>query len=180
MKHETKIDANYQSKLIKQDYSAKLTINDVKIIDLNYFSDDGGAFCEIARILDNTGIKKHFPDFNLRQINWSQIEPGLIKAGHLHKNQEDIWFVPPCDKVIVGLIDARQGSATVNVKMRFVLGAGKAKLLYIPRGVIHGCSNPYNRQMTLIYLANQYWDGSDEWRVNYKEFGKGFWEIAKG
>lgn len=180
MKHETKIAVDYQSKLYRQDYLSKLKIDGVKIIDLPYFIDDGGTFCEIARVLSDTGMQEHFSDFKLRQINWSQIEPGLIKAGHLHKNQEDIWFVPPDDRVLVGLIDAREKSKTVNVKMRFALGAGKARLLYIPRGVVHGCANPYNRPMTLIYLVNQYWDGSDEWRIDYNVFGNGFWEIAKG
>lgn len=178
------LHSDYQSRLTKQDYLPKPQIEGVKIIDLPYFSDDGGAFCEIARILIDAGIQEHFSDFKLRQINWSQIEPGLIKAGHLHKKQEDIWFVPPSDRVLVGLIDAREGSATVNVKMRFVLGAGKARLLYIPRGIIHGCANPYNRKMTVIYLVNQHWTDdqkeSDEWRVDYQIFGKGFWEIAKG
>ncbi|MFH1712747.1 MAG: dTDP-4-dehydrorhamnose 3,5-epimerase family protein [Candidatus Jacksonbacteria bacterium] len=178
------IHDTYQNQIHKQNYSPKPKIEGVKIIDLPYFIDDGGVFCEIARILSDTGIQEYFPDFKLRQINWSQIQPGLIKAGHLHKKQEDIWFVPPIDRVLVGLIDARKGSATVNVKMRFVLGAGKARLLYIPRGVIHGCANPYSRPMTLIYLVNQYWTddqkNTDEWRVDYQIFGKGFWEIAKG
>lgn len=178
------IHDTYQNQIHKQDYSPKPKIEGIKIIDLPYFIDDGGIFCEIARILLDTGIQEYFPDFKLRQINWSQIEPGLIKAGHLHKKQEDIWFVPPTDRVLVGLIDARQKSPTVNVKMRFVLGAGKARLLYIPRGVIHGCANPYQRPMTLIYLVNQYWTDdqkkSDEWRVDYQIFEKGFWEIAKG
>jgi dTDP-4-dehydrorhamnose 3,5-epimerase len=180
MQHTTKIGVDYQLKLTKQDYSAHPKIDGVKIINLDYCVDDGGAFCEIARILEDSTVKKHFPNFNLRQINWSQIESGLIKAGHLHKKQEDVWFVPPSDKIIVGLIDARPSSPSFKVKTRLILGGGKARLLYIPRGIIHGCANPYTRPMTIIYLVNQYWDGSDEWRVDYKEFGEGFWEIAKG
>lgn len=176
--------SSYTNKITKQDYSKKPLIDGVKIIDIPYFTDDGGAFCEMARILDDAGIREHFPDFKLKQINWSEIQPGLIKAGHIHKNQEDIWFVPPTDRVLVGLIDLRDGSQTLGVKMRFVLGAGRARLLYIPRGVAHGCANPYGKPMTLLYLVNQNWtddpEKSDEYRIDYCEFGDGFWEMAKG
>jgi len=175
-----KITSDYQNKIHLQNYGEKPQIQGVKIVNLPVFTDDGGTFCEIGRVLSNTGIQEYFPDFKLRQINWSRIQPGLVKAGHLHKKQVDIWFVPPCDRVLVGLIDARENSETAGSKMRFVLGAGKAKLLYIPAGVVHGCANPYNRPMTLIYLVNKYWNKKDEWRINWQEYGKGFWKIAKG
>ncbi|HCA67378.1 MAG TPA: spore coat protein [Candidatus Jacksonbacteria bacterium] len=178
------ISQTFADKISKQDYTKKALIEGVKIIDISYFTDDGGAFCEIARILDDAGVRDHFAEFKLKQINWSQIEPGLIKAGHLHKNQEDIWFVPPTDRVLVGLMDVRKGSPTLGAKMRFVLGAGRARLLYIPRGVVHGCANPYTKPMTLIYLVNQNWtddpEKSDEFRIDYSEFGEGFWEMVKG
>ncbi len=164
----------------KQDYSSKPKIDGVKLIDLPYFRDDGGCFCELGRIVKNGGLKDHFPDFKIKQINWSLLQPGALKAGHMHQKQTDIWFVPPTDQIIVGLIDAREQSPTANVKMRFVMGGGKAQLLYIPPNVIHGSANPYDRPMTLIYLVDEYWDGSDEWRVPWPEFGAGFWEIQKG
>lgn len=174
------ITDKYQNKLTKQDYSKKPIIDGVKLIDVSFFSDDGGSFCEIARIMDDASVKDNFPEFKIKQVNWSQLETGVIKAGHLHKVQTDIWFVPPTDRVLVGLIDAREGSSSSDVKLRFVMGGGKAQLLFVPPGVIHGAANPYNRPMTLIYLVDQYWDGKDEWRVDWTEFGKGFWEIAKG
>ncbi|HBH46395.1 MAG: hypothetical protein A2445_04845 [Candidatus Jacksonbacteria bacterium RIFOXYC2_FULL_44_29] len=174
------ISQEYQKKATKQDYSKKTEIDGVKIIDLPYFIDDGGGFCELARLVSPAGIKDYFPEFETKQVNWSYLEPGVIKAGHLHESQEDIWFVPPTDRLIVGLLDVREKSKTLGNKMRLVLGACKARLLYVPRGVVHGCANPYNRPMTVIYLVNQYWDGSDELRIPDQEFGEGFWEIQKG
>ena len=68
--------------------------------------------------------------------------------------------------------------------MRFVLGAGRARLLYIPRGVAHGCANPYRKLMTILYMVNKIWTSdpktNDEYRIDYREFGEGFWEVAKG
>lgn len=174
------INDNYAKKLFKQDYTKKPIIDGIKLIDLPNFRDDGGSFCELGRIVESGGLQDHFPDFKIKQINWSLLRPGALKAGHLHKTQTDIWFVPPTDQILVGLIDSREQSSTAGEKMRLVMGGGKAQLLFIPPGVIHGSSNPYDRPMTLIYLVNEYWDGSDEWRVSWSEFGEGFWEIAKG
>src|SRR3990167_2321109 len=124
----------FKDRVYQQDYSLKQTINGVKLVDFAYFSDDGGSFCELLRMEGNRSLREYFPDFELKQVNWSVIEPGLIKAGHVHKKQADIWFVPPTDKLLVGLMDLREGSPTVGIKMRFVLGAGRARLLYVPSG----------------------------------------------
>ena len=98
---------SYTTKITKQDYSKKPLIDGVKIVDIPYFTDDGGAFCELLKKGDTGFFAEHFSDFELKQVNWSIIEHGLIKAGHIHKNQEDIWFVPPTDKILVGLMELR-------------------------------------------------------------------------
>lgn len=172
----------YKSKTKLQDYSKKPQIQGVKILDLPMFSDDGGSFIEIARF--SSGKLKNFPKFDVHQLNWSEIYPGVIKAGHLHLKQDDIWFVPPNNRALVGLIDARENSKTSSQKMRFVLGANKAQLLFIPHGVIHGAANIWQKPATLIYLVNQYWTDEprscDEHRISWEEFGEGFWEVSKG
>ncbi len=162
-----------------QDYSAAKEISGVKLIDLRVFADDGGIFLETAR-LSESGEMEAIPGFKVRQTNYSVLEPGTIKAGHLHYDQEDVWFVPPHDRLLVGLLDARQGSPTSGAKMRFVMGAGRARLLYIPRGVIHGAANLWNRPMVLAYFVNHQFDGVDERRVPYTVFGEGFFTIQPG
>ena len=180
------MSSQFKEKIHLQDYSKKPQIHGVKILDLPLFSDDGGSFVEIARIVETQNFVslKNFSKFKVKQFNWSQIYPGVVKAGHLHFKQDDIWFVPPGDRVLVGLIDVRKSSPTSGEKMRFVLGAYKAQLLYIPRGVIHGVANIWQKPATLIYLVNQYWtDDSkkcDEYRVSWEEFGDEFWEMGKG
>src|SRR5471030_2859609 len=114
-----------------QEYPARARIDGVQIIDLRLMTDDGGAFAELVRF-DEEGCLLQIPAFKVRQSSYSVVMPGAIKAFHLHFNQEDVWFVPPTDRMVIGLVDARKDSPTSGLTMRFVMGAGKAQLLYIP------------------------------------------------
>lgn len=171
-----------QERISKQDYTGISKIDGVRFIELKRFHDDGGSFLELDRLAG--GISQAVSDFEIKQINWSQVHPKVIKASHLHFNQEDIWFVPPMDKILIGLKDLRKNSPSAGVTMRFILGEGKTRLLYIPRGVLHGYANPYNKDMALIYFVNQQFSPDaqtcDEYRMPYDEFGRDFWEISKG
>ncbi|OIP80621.1 hypothetical protein AUK45_03405 [Candidatus Peregrinibacteria bacterium CG2_30_44_17] len=152
----------------------------VKLIDLKRFHDCGGSFSEIARV--QSGLVDGFDGFEVKQINYSQVSPGAIKAGHYHLNQDDLWFVPPLNRLLIGLKDLREDSATYENTMRFVMGNGKAALLFIPRGVLHGTANLWNTESELIYMVNQNFDpeNADEYRLPAEEFGDHFWEILKG
>ncbi|MEK9132224.1 MAG: dTDP-4-dehydrorhamnose 3,5-epimerase family protein [Patescibacteria group bacterium] len=169
-------------KLTKQSYESAPKIVGVKFFELREFTDDGGSFMELCRL--DKGICAAIPDFEARQINYSRVVAGAIKATHIHKNQEDVWFVPPHSRLLVGLKDLRAGSATEGVTMRFVLGVGKAALLLIPRGVAHGLANPWNETGTILYFVNQYFSTdpqkSDEYRLDPYFFGKDFWNIKQG
>ena len=81
--------------------------------------------------------------FEVKQANYCVIKAGGIKAWHMHKRQTDLWFVPPEDKGIIGLLDCRKGADTQGMASRIPLGDGKSELLLIPPGVAHGYSNPY-------------------------------------
>ncbi len=168
-------------KIKTQDYLKKVQIEGVRFIDVTEFPDDGGTFAELAR-LDESGGLLAVPDFKVRQVNRSEMEPNSVKAFHLHYNQDDIWFVPPSERLLVGLVDTRKGSATSGAIMRFVLGANKPRLLFIPRGVAHGVANLTNKTQTLIYFVNQHFSAGkpDEQRLPWDVFGKEFWEMQKG
>ena len=111
-------------------------IDGVRLIDFEFHSDDGGDFYEIARVAK--GLIPSLGSFELKQINRSRFNSGLIKALHLHLKQDELWAVHPLDRLLVGLLDVRRDSKTEGVKMRFVLGAAKSRMLCIPRGVAHG------------------------------------------
>src|SRR3990167_7839091 len=109
--------------LTKQNYAPKRKIAGVQIVDLPTFRDDGGYFLELSRFSKH--VMQQFPEFDLQQLNLSEMDPGAIKAWHIHHQQDDIWFVPPSYRMLVALKDIRPTSKTADALMRFVLGAGK-------------------------------------------------------
>lgn len=175
------IDGKTAKHIKLQQYDKKKTINGVQVITLNIMGTADGYFLELARLNEDTTLKD-FPDFKVKQIAFSMVEPGGIKGWHIHYNQEDLWFIPPDSLVLIGLHDLRKDSHTLGLEMKFPLGNHKAQLLYIPRGVAHGVSNISSRQATMVYLLNQQFDlnDPDERRLPVDFFGKDFWDMPKG
>lgn len=165
-----------------QDYSPRARIAGVEIVQLVRHPDDGGSMTELGRFTD--GITQAFPGFTLRQVNYSEVEPGVIKAFHLHRAQTDIWYVPPDDKLLLVLIDVRSPSATEGVKMRLVLGDGASRLIRIPPGVAHGVRNLAPRRGRVIYFTDLYFSPDpevcDEGRLPWDFAGPEIWEIPRG
>jgi len=175
------IGHDFLSDLSVQDYSKKPAIEGVRLINLNLFVDDGGSLAEIVR-LDDQGNLEAIPEFKAKQSTFSQVLPGVIKAFHLHYNQEDVWFVLPGDRLLIGLFDARKDSPTYKKTMRFVMGAGRAQILYLPRGVAHGLANLWQSPANMIYFVNQCFDANnpDEHRLPWDTLGEDFWQVRKG
>lgn len=171
----------FQDAISTQEYARRTPIEGVRIIDLRLMVDDGGSFAELVRF-DESGRLLEIPSFQVRQSSYSQVLPGAIKAFHLHYNQEDVWFVPPTDRLLIGLVDARKDSPTCGITMRFVMGGGKTQILYIPRGVGHGGANIGTEPATILYYVNQHFDLSDpdERRLPWDHLGADFWQITQG
>src|SRR5258705_421355 len=51
--------------------------------------DYGGSLRELARLTD--GHAAGLEGFTIRQVNFSELAPGAIKAFHLHVRQTDVW-----------------------------------------------------------------------------------------
>src|SRR5438552_3378978 len=115
-------------------------------------ADDSGAMTELARLTD--GRAAGLGDFSVRQVNYSEMAPGAIKAFHLHARQTDVWFVPPSDRMLVVLLDVREGSRTEGARQRVVLGNGGSRLLLIPPGVAHGVRNLAEATGRIVYLTD--------------------------
>ncbi len=174
------IREDVRESVFRQAYGGKSHIEGVQLLPLQTFVEDGGTFTELGRLAD--GALAGIAGFEVRQINCSLMAAGAIKAWHLHFNQEDVWFVPPSQSLLVGLWDVRADSPTSGGTMRFVLGRGRSQLLYIPRGVAHGAANVGTGDTFLIYFVNQQFDAQDpdERRLPYDALGKDFWEIRPG
>lgn len=176
------IHSKYNKKVTVQEYGSKApAISGVEFMKSPFHKDDGGNFTEIFR-LTNGLVEELVDSFEVRQLSMSVVVPGTIKAYHLHYEQDDLWFVSPYDRLLVNLHDVRQDSPTFDTHMRLVLGAGSAVQVRIPKGVAHGVSNPYHRDMTLFYATSQQFNAKepDEQRLPWDVFGADVWELTRG
>ena len=165
-----------------QSYGPGPTIDGVELVELRRFADDGGSMTELARLTD--GDPAALAGFRVHQINYSEVEPGAIKAYHLHTRQTDVWYVPPSDRMLVVLVDARRGSRTEGARMRLVLGAGGSRLLRIPPGVAHGVRNLAATAGRIIYFTDVHFSADpatcDEGRLPWDWAGADVWDVTRG
>jgi len=178
----TEFNAQAKSAYFVQDYGAQPAIEGVEIVALRRFNDDGGAMTELGRL--DGGKVQGLDGFEARQVNYSVMEPLAIKAFHLHKRQTDVWYVPPSDKILLVLADAREGSPSEGVVRRYVLGDGNSRLVRIPPGVAHGCRNLRTASPSVIvyfvdvqFSTDEY---CDEGRLPWDHFGADVWEVERG
>jgi dTDP-4-dehydrorhamnose 3,5-epimerase len=165
-----------------QSYAAAPRIEGVEIVDLARHHDDGGALTELARLTE--GRTESPAGFTLRQVNYSEVEPGVIKAFHLHVRQTDVWYVPPSDRMLLVLVDVRKGSLTEGARMRLMLGDGSSRLVSIPPGVAHGVRNLGVAVGRIIYFVDVQFTAepaeSDEGRLPWDYLGADVWDVTRG
>ena len=164
-----------------QAYGPQPSIEGVEIVSLTRHADDGGSLTELLRL--DGGQSPIFTGFTIRQINYSEVEPGVIKAFHLHARQTDVWYVPPSDRCLMILLDVRAGSKTEGVSQRLVLGAGASRLVRIPPGVAHGVRNLGSATARLIYFVDLHFSPDpatcDEARLPWNYLGAEIWELTR-
>lgn len=175
------VGPDFRAKVSTQSYASAGAIDGVRFIELRLFGDEGGDFCELTRFAAD-GALENLPGWKPAQASYSFMEPGTIKGWHLHRHQDDLWFIPPHDRLLVGLLDVREGSPTYGKSMRFAMGAGKCRLLYIPKGVAHGVANRSSVPASMVYFVNRQFDAEnpDEHRLPWDLLGAEFWEITPG
>src|SRR2546428_5166105 len=165
-----------------QQYGAATAIEGVRVVELTRHADDGGAMTELARLTD--GRAAGLGDFTVRQVNYSELAPGAIKAFHLHARQTDVWFVPPSDRMLVVLLDVRKGSRSENARQRVVLGHGASRLLVIPPGVAHGVRNLGETTGRIVYFTDLHFSAEpatcDEGRLPWDYAGADVWDVTRG
>ena len=164
-----------------QSYGAAPTIEGVRVLTLLRHADEGGSMTELGSLAD--GRLEALPELTVRQVNYSEVEPGAIKAYHLHARQTDVWYVPPSDRMLVVLLDVRHRSATEGARLRLVLGDGVPRLLVIPPGIAHGVKNLARRTGHIIYFTDVHFSAEpstcDEGRLPWDFGGADVWEIAR-
>ncbi len=177
-----KLSDDVQRLYRKQDYLGPAKpIEGVELVELRRFHDDGGSMTELARLAE--GTIRGLAGFRLAQINYSTIEPGSIKAFHLHGVQTDVWYVPPEDRILLVLADVRDGSESVGARMRLVLGDTRSTLVRIPPGVAHGCRNVGRATARIVYFTDVLFSpdpqATDEGRLPWDWLGPEIWEMSR-
>jgi dTDP-4-dehydrorhamnose 3,5-epimerase len=143
-------------------------IQDVQLKPLRRFADDRGYLMELVRSDD-----PFFSEFGQTVVTLSY--PGVIKAFHWHKNQDDYWVVLRGMAQVV-LHDCRDGSPTHGQTSVYYLGEYNPQVLAIPRGVAHGYRVLGNEPAVLLYTVTRPYDPNDpdEYRIPYDDPGIGF------
>jgi dTDP-4-dehydrorhamnose 3,5-epimerase len=161
-----------------QSYDGRAGIDGVAVHALRRFRDEGGALTELLRL--ESGGASGLAGFRPVQVNYSCLQPGRIKALHVHLRQTDVWFVPPEDRVLVVVVDVRAGSPTEGGTLRLLLGDGESALLRIPPGVAHGMRNVGDRPARVLYFTDRLFSVDptecDEGRLPWDLVGREVWE----
>lgn len=147
-------------------------IDGVHIKKLVTHCDDRGYFRELLR--DDDGLLKRFG-----QASISLTYPGIIKAFHWHKRQDDLWYVAGGMARVV-LYDRRAGSPTEGCTQVIYAGEQNPVLVLIPAGVAHGYQVLGTQPVQLFYFVTEHYDplAPDEERIPYDDPAIGFdWSI---
>jgi dTDP-4-dehydrorhamnose 3,5-epimerase len=112
--------------------------------------------------------KEWFPDrsWEIIQSNRSHSAPGVLRGLHYHHHQVDYWQLLE-GKIRVALADLRPSSPTYRATEIIDIDAATPMGLFIPVGVAHGFYAITTA--TLLYMVDNYYDGSDELGVAWND-----------
>lgn len=138
-------------------------IDGVYTVPIRAFEDERGRFMETFR-------REWFPwiDWTRVQHNRSDSKAGVVRGLHYHKHQVDYWYVTH-GVVRAALVDLRPDSPTYRMTATVEIGDGEGHNmgLFIPVGVAHGFAAITD--CTLMYIVNNYYDGSDEYGIRWND-----------
>jgi len=147
-------------------------IEGVRVKKLVTHCDDRGYFREVLR--DDDELLTNFG-----QTSFTKTNPGVIKAFHWHKRQDDLWYVADGMAKVV-LHDMRENSDTQGETDVIVAGEDNPVMIKIPIGVAHGYQVLGNKPVMLFYHTTESYnpDDPDEERVDFDDPKIGFdWSI---
>ncbi len=135
-------------------------IKDVQVKKLKLISDERGRLMEILR-----SDEEIFQKFG--QIYMTTAYPGVIKAWHYHKKQDD-YFTCISGAMRLALYDARKDSPTYKEINDFVISLDNPVLVKIPRFVYHGFKCVGDKEAVVINTPTIPYSSKDpdEYRVD--------------
>lgn len=119
---------------------------------------------------DDDGLLPAFGQFSV-----SITYPGVIKAFHYHRLQEDFWFFPVGDAQVV-LHDLRETSATCGETQVVYMGEQSPVLVRIPAKVAHGYRVLGSKPAVIAYITTRSYrrEDPDEYRIAWDDPRIGF------
>ena len=138
-------------------------IHDVKIKKLVTWADDRGYLREVLRDDDNLMTR-------FGQTTITKSHPGVIKAFHWHKKQDDLWYIVDGMARVV-MYDRREDSPTHGETQVVVAGEDNPVLILIPAGIAHGYQVLGAKPVILFYHTTQSYDPAnpDEERIDWDD-----------
>ena len=136
-------------------------ITGVKTKPLRVVPDERGRLMEILRCDDPM-----FEKFG--QVYMTTTYPGVIKAWHFHKEQNDnVTAIKGMLKLVC--YDDRKGSPTRGEVNEFFIGEHQPLLVHIPCGIFHGwkCISPKEALIVNVVTEPYDRDKPDEYRLPF-------------
>jgi dTDP-4-dehydrorhamnose 3,5-epimerase len=114
------------------------------------------------------------------QINYSHIYPGIVKAWHRHKKQDDYFFVLH-GMAQVGVYCEDTASAGGNPAKKYFIGEHNPALVHISAGEWHGITPIGSEPCGLLYFVTNEYNPQDpdEERASWTDFVGADWWFAE-
>lgn len=133
-------------------------IDGIQVKQLKRHADERGYLMEMLR--------EDFDEFDrFAQCYVSMNYPGVIRAWHYHKKQDDLWV---CVRGMIKAVvyDSREGSPTQGEVNEFFMGDNNPTLLKIPVGTMHGYKTVGVEPSLLVNFPTQLYNREepDEYR----------------
>lgn len=155
-------------------------IEEPRIVQLKPFLDQRGLsfhdiFSNVKQNMLSNG--KSILDF---QVNYSTLHPGIIKAWHRHKNQDDYFCVLSGDAK-VGIVTEDPANGGETKIESYCIGESNPAVIHINAGEWHGLTAIGNKPCGLLYFVTQQYNPEvpDEERANYTRFTTREWWLPK-
>ncbi len=134
-------------------------IDGVVVKPLRVIADERGRLMEILRSDD-----PHFVKFG--QVYLTTAYPGVVKAWHYHRRQQDTFAVVKGMLKLV-LYDAREDSPTKGLVNEFFLGEHSPIFVVVPPLVFHGFKAIGTEEALVINVPTEVYDyaAPDEYRL---------------
>ncbi len=124
----------------------------------------------LSKFADSRGwslndIYSDVPVKNRAQVNYSILNPGIVKAWHRHRFQDD-YFCVVHGMAQVGVYSDEHGAE------KFFIGEHNPCVIHIKAGEWHGLTAIGDKPVGLLYLVTNQYDplNPDEERASYKDF----------